>query len=32
MWSKLLGTLSEVGEVAPGYTVSDFYTNEYLPQ
>lgn len=32
MWSKLLATLSEVGEVAAGYTAGDFYTNEYLPQ
>lgn len=32
MWTELLGTLGEVGEVAAGYTVADFYTNEYLPQ
>lgn len=30
MWSNLLGTLEEVGEIEGGYTVSDFYTNEYL--
>lgn len=32
MWSNLLGKLSEVGEIGTGYTVSDYYTNEYLPE
>lgn len=32
MWDKLLKTLNEVGEVAAGYTASDYFTNEYLPQ
>jgi NitT/TauT family transport system substrate-binding protein len=31
-WGKLLGTLNEVGEVPAGYTVGEFYTNDFLPQ
>lgn len=32
MWSSLLGTLEQVGEIKGGYTVSDFYTNDFLPE
>lgn len=31
MWTALLGKLEDVGEISGGYTVSDYYTNEYLP-
>jgi NitT/TauT family transport system substrate-binding protein len=32
MWTKLLSTLSAVGEIKGDFKVSDFYTNEYLPE
>lgn len=32
MWTNLLGTLEEVGEVSAGYTVSDYYTNDFIPE
>ncbi|WP_342641000.1 ABC transporter substrate-binding protein [Rhodoligotrophos ferricapiens] len=31
MWTKLLGTLAEVGEIEKDFTVSDYYTNEFVP-
>lgn len=31
MWTALLSTLSEVGEVTGSYDIADYYTNEFLP-